>query len=86
MSMYSENEFNIYPTIVQHQLNIKNNNRIKLSRLAVIDISGRVHLSLADNLNSESLILDLDYLEDGLYFILLESENRRVNITRIIKN
>lgn len=66
--------FNVYPTITQHEIFIENNSALK-SEASVYSLSGRLLLQQELSLNKN--VMELDDFMDGIYLLVITSEKER---------
>jgi len=77
----SEAGISLYPNPVENELNIVNSNNIKISKLSLIDISGKQVAELPTNRE----VLDLSQFEAGMYILSIQSGNQYYKAQILIK-
>lgn len=76
--------FTIYPNPVQQEANIVTVGEILGKSITVVDLSGRVHKVIRQNVQGRSTI-NLSDLQPGIYMIIMETENGKSYVQRISK-
>ncbi len=73
---------NIYPNPVQQMVHVENIQNAK--KISILDISGKILFEQKLD-NQQAIIIDTGFLESGIYFIELNSNNCRKKIVKLIK-
>jgi len=81
---FNENSFAIYPNPATTILNIENNDVI-ITNISIYDISGRLVYS-NKSITSEVSNINIQNLNEGIYFINIMDEQDRILTKRFIKN
>ncbi len=77
-------EFVISPNPTNGSLQIENPAGSKLELIYLYDVSGRLVHKISANSNSNKITLDLDYLANGVYLMMLQTENAKIT-KKIVK-
>ncbi|GAB3336330.1 hypothetical protein GCM10027429_19530 [Marivirga atlantica] len=77
----SEAGISLYPNPVENELNIVNSNHIKISKISLIDVSGKQVAELPVNQNT----LNLSQFEAGMYILSIQSGNQHYKAQILIK-
>ncbi len=72
--------FSLYPNPVQNALYIENKNNIEITTLKIYDVLGRLVLEEKRDINQ----LDVSSLENGLFFVIIETDKGSIT-KKIIK-
>lgn len=78
------NNFSIHPNPAKDVLNITSKNGAIIERVAIVDMHGRT-VNQANELSSETILMDVSNLAEGVYFVKVQSEFG-VGTSKIIKN
>lgn len=76
----------IFPIPFTDQLTIENRGRQSVKSIKILDRSGKIILYLTEAFDSGTIMLELDYLDPGMYFIIIENQNSTLSISKIIKD
>lgn len=75
---------NIYPNPVKEKLNIINTTGTPIKEVEVYNLSGAKIKSYSENLTQGNLILDVQYLTSGVYFLKLVSDFDKFVVKKLI--
>jgi len=81
---FNENSFAIYPNPATTILNIENNDVI-ITDISIYDVSGRL-VYTDKSITSEVSTINIQNLNEGIYFITIQDEQNRSSTKRFIKN
>ena len=74
--------FDVYPNPTKTFLNIQSNENIEIKELKILDLFGKLLFRTAINFNN----IDVSYLNNGMYFIQIETTENSFEILKFIKN
>ena len=72
----------VYPNPATEYINIRLPNEIKKSTLCILDLQGRTILN--QFINKQETSLNISGLREGIYLLIIESENKRI-VRKVIK-
>lgn len=82
---YFSPSFTIYPNPTEKILFIQKEYNTAINNLEILDINGRL-IYFNDQINSEIPAINVQGLKNGIYFIIIEDEQSRIVVKRLIKN
>jgi len=53
-------------------------------QLSIMDLSSRI-IKTFDNIDAETFQINLDYLQPGVYFVILKYDNQIINSKKVFK-
>lgn len=75
-----QNSFRIFPNYSTDFLNILNTSNLPIKEVRIIDLSGKIILSLVEfNSSEEEFSIDVNQLNKGIYFIYVELGNTKIS-------
>ncbi len=84
-SFFETEKIILYPNPVQDRVIISSNSSFTNSELKIINVSGQTVYQRILNTPDKKIDIQLSFLEPGLYFLILKTENQQYNRKLIVK-
>lgn len=78
-------EISIYPNPFSNSFTVNLNKQKNNINLKLMDVTGKAILKMTKQ-NSSKIVVDVDNLSKGIYFLYIESNNRLIHTHKLIKN
>lgn len=81
-SINAENKIIVSPNPTSNSITIKSSN-LPIKRFSISDLNGRVIIS-SENLNNTMLDINVDFLENGMYFVIITDTDNITHVEHLI--
>ena len=81
---FKNEAFSIYPNPTEDIIYVQKKENINLSKILIFDINGKL-VQLIEQINSDSLIVNVNALKKGIYFISLKNDKNQYTVKKLIK-
>lgn len=81
----SENQYSLYPNPVSDHLNVVFSNEMAIKFVEIFDRSGQQVLTIQNEVYMNNMLISMDQLPAGIYFVAIHLESGEKHLEKIIK-